>query len=265
METNASPALTALGDPTRQAIVELLSDGRSWAVGELARELPVTRPAVSQHLKVLKQARLVIDEPIGTRRLYRLNPDGIGRLHAELDRFWARTLVAFKREAERSTKETSMQAISTTVQHSIVVEAPLERAFEVYVSQSFANPEHHLLLDTPLEQVILEPRAGGRWYERTVDGRECDWGRVLAFEPPHRLVVSWAIAPDFTPEPDPERASEVELRFIAETPDRTRVELEHRALERHGDGWESLRDAVDGPDGWPDDLRRFAAAVAVAG
>jgi DNA-binding transcriptional ArsR family regulator len=107
VETNASPALTALGDSTRQAIVELLSDGRGWAVGELARELPVTRPAVSQHLKVLKQARLVVDEPIGTRRLYRLNPTGISHLHAELDRFWSRTLESFKREAERSNKETS--------------------------------------------------------------------------------------------------------------------------------------------------------------
>jgi hypothetical protein len=85
---------------------------------------------------------------------------------------------------------------------------------------------------------------------------------VLAYEPPRRLVVSWAIAPDFTPEPDPDKASEVELRFIAETSDRTRVELEHRALERHGDGWESLRSAVDSDDGWPDDLRRYAATVA---
>jgi DNA-binding transcriptional ArsR family regulator len=102
--TNHS-ALTALGDPTRQRIVELLADGRGWPVGELADELPVTRPAVSQHLKVLKVAGLVIDEPLGTRRLYRLNPDGLGRLRAELDRFWSSTLSAFKLEAEQSQSE----------------------------------------------------------------------------------------------------------------------------------------------------------------
>lgn len=104
MTTNQS-ALTALGDPTRQRIVELLADGRGWPVGELAEELPVTRSAVSQHLKVLKDAGLVIDEPIGTRRLYRLDPEGLGHLRAELDRFWSSTLRAFKLEVERPQSE----------------------------------------------------------------------------------------------------------------------------------------------------------------
>jgi uncharacterized protein YndB with AHSA1/START domain len=148
----------------------------------------------------------------------------------------------------------------TVVRHSITVDAPVERAFDVYASQSFANPDHHLL-ETDMEAAILEPHVGGRWYERAVDGRECDWGRVLASERPHRIVLSWQIRPDFTPEIDPERASEVEIRFVADGPDRTRVEIEHRALERHGEGWKSMRDSVDGPDGWPDELSRLAAAV----
>src|SRR5947209_19516692 len=94
----------ALGDPTRRAIFERLAD-RSWAVGELAEELPVSRPAVSQHLKVLKEAGLVIDRPDGNRRIYQLNPDGVGALRAYLDQFWNRSLAAFKSVAEQTTQE----------------------------------------------------------------------------------------------------------------------------------------------------------------
>jgi DNA-binding transcriptional ArsR family regulator len=98
--------LTALGDPTRRTIFERLTD-RPLAVGELAEELPVSRPAVSQHLKVLKEAGLVVDEPSGTRRLYRVDPDGLADLRAYLDGFWNRALRAFKDAAERPTKEVS--------------------------------------------------------------------------------------------------------------------------------------------------------------
>ena len=92
--------MSALGDPTRRAIFELLADGPR-PVGEIARDLPVTRPAVSQHLKVLKEAGLVTDRQIGTRRLYQLNPEGVGALRAYLDRFWNRALTAFKATAEQ--------------------------------------------------------------------------------------------------------------------------------------------------------------------
>ncbi len=98
--------LTALGDPTRRAIFECLADGPS-AVGELARGLPVSRPAVSQHLKVLKEARLVIDRPIGNRRIYQLDPDGVGALRAYLDQFWNRSLTAFKAAVEQPEEEVS--------------------------------------------------------------------------------------------------------------------------------------------------------------
>lgn len=97
---------TALGDPTRRAIFERLAE-QPRAVGELAGELPVSRPAVSQHLKVLKDAGLVIDRPVGTRRIYQLNPDGVGALRVQLDRFWTQALTTYKQVVEQPTKEVS--------------------------------------------------------------------------------------------------------------------------------------------------------------
>lgn len=104
MQTNQSDAWTALGDPTRKAIFELLAD-RPRAVGELASALPVSRPAVSQHLRVLKHAGLVVDQPVGTRRIYRVEPDGLAALRADLERFWGKALAAYKTAVEQPTKE----------------------------------------------------------------------------------------------------------------------------------------------------------------
>ena len=101
---NQTRGLTALGDPTRRAIFERLAD-RPKAVGELARELPVSRPAVSQHLKVLKDAGLVIDRPVGARRIYQLDPDGVGALRAYLDQFWSRALAAYKTAVDQRPEE----------------------------------------------------------------------------------------------------------------------------------------------------------------
>jgi DNA-binding transcriptional ArsR family regulator len=103
---NQTEGLTALGDPTRRAIFERLAE-RPRAVGELARELPVSRPAVSQHLKVLKEAGLVIDRPAGARRIYQLDPDGVGALRAYVDQFWSRALAAYKEAVEQPEKEVS--------------------------------------------------------------------------------------------------------------------------------------------------------------
>ncbi len=104
MQTYQSDAWTALGDPTRKAIFELLAD-RPRAVGELASALPVSRPAVSQHLRVLKHAGLVVDQPVGTRRIYRVEPDGLAALRADLERFWGKALAAYKTAVEQPTKE----------------------------------------------------------------------------------------------------------------------------------------------------------------
>ena len=153
----------------------------------------------------------------------------------------------------------STQAHDTSVRASIVVEAPLERAFSVFTKDfgSF-KPSEHNLLSVEIAETVFEPREGGHLYDRGVDGSECRWARVLAYEPPDRVVLSWDISPRWQLETDPEKTSEVEVRFVAETPERTRVELEHRNLERHGEGWQGVREGVESPDGWPLYLRRFA-------
>jgi uncharacterized protein YndB with AHSA1/START domain len=145
------------------------------------------------------------------------------------------------------------------VKQSVVVEAPIERAFKVFTEGfgSFKPPEHNLLA-APIAETVFEPRVGGHIYDRGTDGSECRWARVLAYEPPDRVLLSWDISPQWQIEADPDKTSEWEVRFIAETPTRTRVELEHRKLERHGDGWQSVRDGVSGDQGWPLYLRRYA-------
>src|SRR5690349_607766 len=152
------------------------------------------------------------------------------------------------------------QAPSTTVTRSIVVEAPVEVAFKVFTEEfDRVKPREHNLLSVDIAETVFEPRAGGYVYDRGVDGSECRWARVLAYEPPHRVVISWDIGPHWQIETDRDRSSEVEVRFIAEAPGRTRVQLEHRNLDRHGDGWEGLREGVGGEQGWPLYLRRYAA------
>jgi len=151
---------------------------------------------------------------------------------------------------------------STTVRAQILIEAPVERAFQVFVERfDRIKPREHNLLGVDIAESVFEPRAGGRVYDRGVDGSECQWGRVLAYEPPDRLVFTWDISPRWRIEADPARSSEVEIRFIAESSQRTRVELEHRGLERHGDGWRGLAGAVEGDQGWPLYLRRFSEAL----
>ena len=106
MRTYRASGWTALGDPTRRAVFELLAE-RPRAVGELAGELPVSRPAVSQHLKVLKEAGLVVDRALGNRRIYQLDPTGVGTLRAQLDEFWSKALAAYKRAVEQQSEEVS--------------------------------------------------------------------------------------------------------------------------------------------------------------
>ena len=152
----------------------------------------------------------------------------------------------------------STQASETSVRNSIVVDAPIESAFSVF-TDGFGTfkPREHNMLAVDIAETVFEPRAGGRIYDRGIDGSECEWAGVIAYEPPDRVVFSWDIGVQWQVETDPEKASEVEVRFIAETEQRTRVALEHRHLDRHGDGWEGLRDGVDAPDGWPLYLRRY--------
>ncbi len=153
----------------------------------------------------------------------------------------------------------SEQAPVTSVRHSVVVEAPVDKAFKVFTEDfgRFKPPEHNLL-GVEIAETVFEPRVGGFLYDRGVDGTECRWARVLAYEPPSRVVLSWDIGPTWQIEADPNNTSEFEVRFIAETAGRTRVELEHRNLDRHGPGWEGVREGVDGDQGWPLYLQRYA-------
>ncbi|MEO6388537.1 MAG: SRPBCC family protein [Croceibacterium sp.] len=156
----------------------------------------------------------------------------------------------------------STDTAGTAVFHSIVVQAPIARAFKVF-TENFGSfkPAEHNILGVEIAETVFEPKAGGFLYDRGVDGSECRWARVLAYEPPNRVLLSWNISPRWQIETDPAKASEWEVQFIAETADRTRVEIEHRKLERHGDGWESVRDGVAGDQGWPLYLQRYADLI----
>jgi uncharacterized protein YndB with AHSA1/START domain len=153
----------------------------------------------------------------------------------------------------------STEAIDTAVRTSVKVAAPIDRAFRVFTADigTWWDPTHHIL-DGELAEMVFEPFVGGNVYDRGVDGSECRWARVLAYEPPHRLVISWDVSPQWKLESDHRRSSEVEVRFTEHGADHTLVELEHRNLERHGEGWEQMRDAVASSGGWPAGMRAFA-------
>ena len=155
------------------------------------------------------------------------------------------------------------QVAGTAVRTSTTVQAPLEHAFKVFTERigSWWDPNHHVL-QAELQEMVFEPYVGGNIYDRGVDASESRWARVLAYEPPNRLVFSWDINLSWQIETDPAKTSEVEVRFTAQGPDTTLVELEHRNIDRHGDGWEQMRDAVGSQGGW--NLERFAE-VAAAG
>lgn len=152
------------------------------------------------------------------------------------------------------------QTAAAVVRRQIVVEAPIKRAFTVFTERfgDFKPPEHNLLR-TAISETVFEPRVGGYIYDRGEDGSECRWARILSYEPPDRVMFSWDIGPRWEIETNPDNTSEVEVRFVAETPERTRIELEHRNFDRHGPGWEAVRDGVEDDAGWLLYLARYAA------
>jgi uncharacterized protein YndB with AHSA1/START domain len=155
------------------------------------------------------------------------------------------------------------QAAATVVRRQIVVGAPIDRAFAVF-TERFGDfkPREHNMLRVPITETVFEPKVGGHIYDLGLDGSKCQWARILAYDPPTRVVFSWDISPQWTVESDPENTSEVEVTFVAETPERTRVELEHRHIDRHGPGWPAVRDGVAHDEGWPLYLARYAALFA---
>jgi DNA-binding transcriptional ArsR family regulator len=280
MERHERPqgsAFEALGDETRRAIVALLQ-GRELAVGQLARELPVTRPAVSQHLKVLKEAGLVTERAEGTRRFYRLERGGFESLRRYVQELWEDRLERFAAaaEAERRKGE-DMQRHSAPeksgdrggpalealrldpVVKTIVVPLPQERAFSLFFEGMTAwwPLATHSVYGGQAAGVWVEARAGGRIVERATDGREAVWGEVLVWDPPRRALLTWH------PGYEDDAATELELRFTEETDPAvgavgeggeghggglTRVDLEHRAWERLGERARTARAGYE--TGW---------------
>ncbi len=147
----------------------------------------------------------------------------------------------------------------TTFSTSITLRVPVERAFAVFTEgfDSWWPREHHIGA-SEMAEAVLEPRLDGRWFERGIDGSECDWGRVLAWEPPNHVAMSWHLDGAFTYDPDPAAASRVDVRFVAENEHVTRVELQHSGLDRHGSTWLDLRTGISGPQGWSGLLERFS-------
>ena len=155
------------------------------------------------------------------------------------------------------------QAAAAVVRRQIVVQAPIEHAFSVFTERfgDFKPPEHNLL-GVPIAATVFEPKVGGHIYDKGIDDSECRWARILAYDPPNRVVFSWDISPQWTVETEPDNASEVEVTFVAETSERTRVELEHRHIDRHGPGWQAVSDGIANDEGWPLYLQRYAALFA---
>jgi DNA-binding transcriptional ArsR family regulator/uncharacterized protein YndB with AHSA1/START domain len=255
-------AFEALGDRTRRQIVGRLAHGAA-SVGELARTLPVGRPAVSMHLRVLREAGLVSAHAEGTRRLYQLEPAALAAVRDYLDWYWAQALESFKQHVEAEGEEPMQPELKVT--KSIVVDVRPTRAFAFFLDQERWWPitTHHMA-EPPGETAVLEPFVGGRWYERARDGSETDWGTVLAFEPPRRILLSWRMSAEWTYEPDPDRASEIEVTFLPEGRDRTRVVYEHRHLERYGERAERMRTVLVRPKAAEAVLHAFEAAVTAA-
>jgi uncharacterized protein YndB with AHSA1/START domain len=153
----------------------------------------------------------------------------------------------------------NLHIVPAPVRKTVTVKASQARAFEVFTARMIRwwLPDHHLGT-SPLKDVVLEPRPGGRWYEVDEDGSVCEWGKVLVYEPPHRIVLSWQLNAEW--KYDADFLTELEVRFVADG-QATRVELEHRDLDRFGAKAEAVRAALDSPGGWSGGLAAFAAYV----
>ena len=155
-----------------------------------------------------------------------------------------------------------MTETTVAARRSITVDATPERAFDVFTAgfSTWWPLESHHIGATMATEAIIEPHAGGRWFERDADGKECNWGYVTEFEPPNRVLLAWHLNPEWGYDPDPAKATEVEITFT-EADGGTLVELEHRGFEKHGETGAKMRDAVSAPGGWTDLLQMYAKAV----
>ncbi len=245
MTLHAASALEALSDDTRRAILDRLRDGER-AVGELAAGLPVTRPAVSQHLKVLRDAGLVVERVHGTRHLYRLAPTGLAAVRTYVEELWDVMLdryAAAAREARRIGGDMPISVIAPVLK-TIVVPLRADAAFELFFASmsSWWPLDTHSVYEEDADQVTVEERLGGHIIEKAADGRLADWGEILEWDPPRRAVLTWH--PGYTED----SVTEVEVRFSSEGDELTRVDLEHRGWEALGERAELTREGYD--SGW---------------
>ena len=212
-------ALAALADPTRRVIFERVAE-RPSAVVDLASELPVSRPAVSQHLKVLKDAGLVSARAEGNRRIYQADPEGLAELRGYLEQFWSKALDSSRRLSSnnpaRSTHEHPGRR--TAIQLSIVVEAPLERAFHVFIDDfDRIKPREHNMLAVDIEETVSSRAPAGASTIGASTAASASGRAYWRSSRPTGVVFSWDISPRWQIETDLDRTSEVEVRFIAET------------------------------------------------
>jgi DNA-binding transcriptional ArsR family regulator/uncharacterized protein YndB with AHSA1/START domain len=254
-------ALLALGDPTRRRIFERLRAGPR-PVGALAHGLPVSRPAVSQHLRVLREAELVTERRDGARRLYAIDFAGLAQLRAYVEGFWEGALDAFQAAAEQPlpAQEDAMsldrESAPAPVRKSVTVPLDAMAAFRLFTERIAAwwPLASHSVGGEDAATCAFEPRVGGRVLETLRSGGEHVWGTIRVWQPPHRLVFSWH------PGRGPDTAQEIEIRFHPSGDGGTRVELDHRGWERLGADAAKLRDNYD--KGWDTVfVARFGAAA----
>jgi DNA-binding transcriptional ArsR family regulator/uncharacterized protein YndB with AHSA1/START domain len=250
--------LSALADPTRRTILEQLRFGEQ-AAGELGRGLPITQPAVSKHLRVLREAGLVSERRAGTRRLYAVDHAALRELQAWLEGFWSDALTAFKDAAETTYERDAMTATSLpAVQHGVDLRCSADHAFTVFTERIATWwPLHQHSIGAGLEgrtavDCVIEPRVGGRIYEVLENGTQLDWGRVVTWQPGRLLELDWN--PSLTQRP----YTHVEIRFKATGDGTCRIDVTHH-------GWEVLeqpgeaRESYDA--GWPVTLQLLRAAA----
>ena len=155
-----------------------------------------------------------------------------------------------------------MTQTTNAVTHSVLVPLSPEAAFELFADRfgDWWPKDSHHISDTPTATGVLEVREGGRFYERAEDGSECDWGFVREVERPERLLLAWHLTPEWKFDPDPAKATEVEVTFSAEN-EGTKVTLEHRGFELHGDAGPAMRESVSSDGGWPTLLEMYRDAA----
>lgn len=244
----ADDQLTALADPTRRTIFELVR-GQPRPVGEIARLLPVSRPAVSQHLRVLEEAGLVTASRNGSRRIYDIDRRGMDELRIWVDGLWDEVLDRFETLVEKETAMLKTSELIAPVRKTREFGVGVERAFELFTTRiaEWWPVASYSIHHDEVADVRFEGRVGGRVIEITKDGAEFPWAHVLAWDPPNRLALSWY------PDLEPIASSILEVRFTPLSDERTRLDLEHRGWDEFGQEGAALRDRYE--SGWDAVLR----------